>query len=49
MNSPLSRHEVQRDDRIVRALEQIADRLGRIAFLLERFVAPDEIGDEEEH
>jgi hypothetical protein len=37
VSRPLSRHEVQRDDRIVRA------------FLLERFVAPDEIGDEEEH
>jgi hypothetical protein len=38
---PLSRHEVQRDAQMVRALELIADRLGRIAVALERIADPD--------
>jgi hypothetical protein len=43
---PLSRHEVQRDAQLVRALELIADRLGRIAVALER-IAADVLTDEE--
>jgi hypothetical protein len=45
VSRPLSRHEVQRDDRIVRSLGEIADSLAKIAWLLEKRL-PDPIEEE---